>query len=187
MIKSQIRNGFTLVELVISISIFMIFIAIAGASYISLASANKQANDMQKLYREVRFVFDTFAQEIQNGKLDYSYFDEKAFDEIALSILSDQQTKRSIFKFDKKTRKLMVKKQERSEAGMTWSEAQWENLISEKFPLEDLSFSIFPLKNPYSKENAAFDEIQWQPSVTINLSADKFVFRTTYSLKTYGD
>lgn len=179
--------GFTLMELLISISIFMVFLALAAGSYVSLVKANRQANEMQKLYREVRFVFDTLAQEIRGGALDYSCIDNTRLDALCLenqnsdektvlSVLGKDGAARSIYKFDAAHKKLFVMKNANN----------WEELTSANFPLEELHFTISPLQNPYESANAALDAVQIQPAVTIYLTAAGFGFRTTYSSRAYG-
>ena len=44
------RAGFTLIEMVISISIFMIFTTIVASSFTTLMRANRTANETQKIY-----------------------------------------------------------------------------------------------------------------------------------------
>lgn len=187
-------KGFTLIEMLISITIFMLFLAILAGSYTSLVSANRSANDNQKLYREVRYVFDTLAQEIHSGEIDYSCIDEAHLDVLCLdnqgkdqktvlSILHNGRENRSLYKFA--DGKLFTLKQNLTPAGWT-SLSDWQVMASDALKLENLSFKIFPLQNPYESAYAAKDEIQWQPSVTILLKAGGTEFRTTYGSRMYG-
>jgi prepilin-type N-terminal cleavage/methylation domain-containing protein len=188
------KLGFTLVELLISISIFMVFLALAAGSYGSLVKANRAANDMQKIYREVRFIFDTMAAEIRNGNLDYACINETQLDPLCLenqfskvlSVLGKNNLNRSLFKFDESDKKLLALRQERAAADLPWSVNEWQPLASENFPLESLSFSFFPLKDPYESANAGNSDVQWQPLVTIRIKVAGFDFKTTYSSRTYG-
>lgn len=184
--KLKTQKGFTLVELLISISIFMIFFAIAAGSYGSLVKANRAANDMQKIYREVRFVFDTLAQEIRNGSLDYMCIDETKLDPLCLENQFGPEKKvlavlrkdggRVLFKFDE-TNKTMLSRSTGND---------WQALTTSATPIESLSFSFSPLKNPYESANAGNNDIQRQPSVTIRMKVAGFDFKTTYSSRNYG-
>lgn len=189
--------GFTLMEMLISISVFMLFIGLVASSYISLVKANNTANDMQKLYRETRNVFDTFAAEIRNGAIDYSCVNpdtnmdvyctenQNIGDKKVLGVLSKDGGKRSLFK--EKNGKILFQKQTRDPSGLSWVyTSDWQALTAEKSRVEKLKFFISPLKNPYSAENAEDDSLQIQPSVTILLKINGYVFRTTYSSRTYG-
>ncbi len=77
------HKGFTLIEMLIAISIFIIFIGLSGQSYIGLVSANRRANEAQKTYREVRHVFDIIADEARNSLLDFSCISPNAGTEYA--------------------------------------------------------------------------------------------------------
>lgn len=196
-IRKYENGGFTLVELLISISIFMIFLALAAGSYTSLVKANRTANDMQKIYREVRFIFDAIATEIHNGNLDYACIDKTKLDPLCLenqfgtegkvlSVLSKNNLSRSLFKFNEPDKKLLALHQERADRNLPWSVNEWQPLASENFPLESLSFSFFPLKDPYEASQAGDDNNQWQPAVGIRMKVAGFEFKTTYSSRTYG-
>lgn len=187
--------GFTLMEMLISISVFMLFIGLVASSYISLVKANNTANDMQKLYRETRNVFDTFAAEIRNGAIDYSCVNpdtdvycienQNAGDKKVLGVLNKDGGKRSLFK--EKNGKILFQEQTRDPSGLSWIyTADWQSLTSEKSKIEELKFFISPLKNPYDAANAEDDSLQIQPSVTILLKINGYIFRTTYSSRTYG-
>lgn len=191
------RAGFTLMEMLISISVFMLFIGLVASSYISLVKANNTANDMQKLYRETRNVFDTFAAEIRNGAIDYSCVNpdtdvycienqnSSAGELKVLGVLNKEDSGRSLFK--EKNGKILFQKQTRDPSGLSWVyTSDWQALTAEKSRVEELKFFISPLKNPYSAENAGDDSLQIQPSVTILLKINGYVFRTTYSSRTYG-
>lgn len=175
-------EGFTLVEMLISISVLMIFLALASGSYTSLVSANRRANSTQKLYHEVRNVFDTLASEVRGGSIDYSQNN-------ILSILHGADN-RSLFQYDKTKKRIVVIHQSHVKgiAGNIWAsqESDWQSLTSEEFPVDDFSFTVFPAKNPYQAEHAKDDSSQVQPSVTLSLAMNGYEFRTTYSSRTYG-
>lgn len=163
--STKFQNGFTLVEMLISISILMLFLGVIAGSYIALTSANKSANDTQKIYREIRNVFDVLAAEIRSGQIDYSCINE---------LCIENNGGRWVFKF--KNNQILVAKQF----------TDFQPITSENFKIDDFSFKIFPLKNPYDAVNAADDLVQYQPSVTIFLKTHGQEFRTTYSSRSYG-
>lgn len=191
------QSGFTLVELIISIAVFMIFIGIATSSYVQLVKANRTANETQKIYRETRFVLDAISREIKTGALDYSCIDQNKLDAQCLgnqgtetkrtvAVISPDSTVRTFFKFDTADKNVQIMRQNRLSAALPWSAGEWEQLSSDILEVEDLSFSFFPEKNPYESKNADTDALQWQPSVSIILKTNGYDFRTTYSSRVYG-
>ncbi len=162
----------------------MMFIGLAASAYTSLVSSNRKANNTQKLYSEVRFVFDSLANEIRSGPLDYSCVDPEFK---TLCILRDNGRTRSIFTFNSEDKKIYLQHQTALGELYAWSPGEIQPLTSDAFPLEDFSFSIFPLQNPYQSGNESFDNIQFQPSVTVSLRAGNYNFRTVYSSRNYGN
>ena len=191
------HSAFTLIEMLISISIFMIFIAILGGSYTSLVRANRTANEAQKTYREVRFVFDTLASEIRGGRLDYSCIDMSGLDVLCLDnqtagekkvlgILRNGGLSRTLFKFMDK--KILVLSQTRAALLAPWATTRdWQPLTTEELNIDTAYFTVFPLRDPYASSNALDNEVQWQPTVSIFISTGGHHFRTTYALRAYGN
>ncbi|MEK7524039.1 MAG: type II secretion system protein [Patescibacteria group bacterium] len=194
--NSQNSAAFTLIELVISISVFMLFLSIAAGAYTSLVSANRRANEMQNMYREVRFAFDSISQDIRGGVPDYSCIDTTRLDVECLenqnqnlkviAIMSKTALARTLYKFDATAKKLLALRQTRPAKDQTWTGSNWQPLTSETLPLEDVSFSAFPAKDPYASANFSLDAIQWQPTIGIKLTARGLHFQTTYTSRTYG-
>jgi len=177
------NSGFTLMEMLISITIFMMFLGIIASSYTSLTGANRRANETQKLYREIRFVFDTLAQEIRAGTIDYSCIDPS---EKTLCIVDGKGQKRAMINFNEAEKSITLANQVQAGVLSSWSTEQSQSLTSETFGLEDLEIKVYPLQDPYKSGNESINEIQVQPSVELILKARGYVFRTVYSSRVYG-
>lgn len=173
LIQKKSLHAFTLIEMLISISVFMLFLGIVAQAYMSLVTANRKANDMQKTYREVRFVFDTLAQEIRNGAIDYTCGDP--LQHTTLCISHPKTGEQFLYKFSDK--KLVVKR----DAG------GFQPVTSDNLKIDDLSFTLFPSQNPYAQAAAGNDAVQWQPEVGIELKTAGYDFKTTYSSRKYGN
>lgn len=69
------QKGFTLIELIVSIAIFIIFIVAVSAAYIDIARAQREANSVREVYSEIRYIFNLIAEEARLGAIDYSCYD----------------------------------------------------------------------------------------------------------------
>lgn len=188
--KFNHRHAFTLIEMLISITILMIFFGIVSRSYINVVSANKSAQETERVYQDVRNVFDSIGDRIHNGEIDFS-FCEIATCDYALSLIDKDGMARTVYKFDATKKQILVQKQKKSinENGtISWiaEDSSFESLTSDANPVDNFRFELFPQKNPYDSVNASVDEVQYQPSVTLDLTIKGFEFRTTYSSRTYG-
>jgi hypothetical protein len=173
-------------ELVISISVFMIFLTIAAGSYASLTSANRKANDMQKLYAETRRVFDAFSEEIKSGYIDFNcvsgtdpecLYNSGTEEKKVLRILHDNGRKRTIFKFDETNKKIMM---------ATQPGGSFTDFTGKTLPVDNLTFDFFPLVDPYDSALTTDDALPWQPTITITLQTGTQTLRTTYTSRNYG-
>lgn len=73
--KNILKKGFTLVELLIAMSIFMIFMVVVSNSYIDIIRAQKTANETRLIYTELREFVDIVNNEMREGEIDYFCYD----------------------------------------------------------------------------------------------------------------
>ncbi len=64
-------RGFTLIELIVSIGIFMMFLAVGLGALLSLIDANKQARAVSTVVNNVSFALESMAREIRLGTTYY--------------------------------------------------------------------------------------------------------------------
>lgn len=187
-IKKTTR-GFTLIEMMISITILMIFFGIVSRSYISVVASNKGAQEAQRVYADVRNILNTIGDDIRNGEIDYSFCRNSSCED-TLPIVEKAGSYRTIYKFDASAKQILSQKQMRSIVNeeTIWlpEDSSFLSLTSQANPVDNFRFSVFPNENPYEMKNASNDLIQFQPSVTIKLLIKGYEFRTTYSSRTYG-
>ncbi len=69
--KQQSCSGFTLVEMLISMAIFMTFTGILISSYSGIVRAQRDANLYREMYVQARQVMETLVQELRDGMVDY--------------------------------------------------------------------------------------------------------------------
>ncbi len=68
--------AFTLIELLISISIFMGFMIVASNAYIEIIRAQKTANETRLIYSEMRNFIDLLNNELREGTVDYFCYNQ---------------------------------------------------------------------------------------------------------------
>jgi len=69
-----LRKGFTLIELLISLVIFVIFMGVVASSFVSIVRAQKETNEIRKMYAEVRAFVDLVSEEARLGTIDYECY-----------------------------------------------------------------------------------------------------------------
>ena len=187
-------------ELLVSMMIFMIFLGIVGQAYISIVRAQRDANEVRKMYSDVRSVTSLMGEEIRLGSIDYDcyHLDVSALvqpfcpeTEIAgslnqnntensfLALVGEGGKEKIIFKLE--DGRVWVRKFGRTPEGSYAPAAGYSDgyqaLTSEKILIDHLSFAIFPDVNPYSNDADVYSDngTQFQPKVTIFMSTKKSV------------
>jgi type II secretory pathway pseudopilin PulG len=86
MIKSskKIEEGFTLVEMLVSIAVFMTVMVIAVGSFISILNANKKSQAMKTVVDNITFAVDSISRSIKVGN-NYKCDDNATKESIELS------------------------------------------------------------------------------------------------------
>lgn len=69
--KIKRQKGFTLVEMLVSMAIFMSFTGILISSYTGIIRAQRDANYYRDMYVQARQVMETMVQELRDGMVDY--------------------------------------------------------------------------------------------------------------------
>ncbi len=192
------KGGFTLIELLISILIFTIFLGIVSQSYLSIVRSQRQANEVRKMYSELRVFMDAFAEDVRLGAVDYNCYDpinnmsltgEPLCDAEALgqivsgksNVLSlvrkggGEKTSYKIVEDDLTGKKrLKMKKWYKDYLTNGWQVIpgyeDFRDVFSERIEVAHASFAIFPGVNPYSSFYYTDNAVQFQPKVTLFLN-----------------
>lgn len=86
------KKGFTLIELMISMVIFVIFLGVVSNSYVSIVRAQRQANEVRKIYSDLRNMIQTLNEEIRLGAIDYDCYPNSNFTTTSSDLAGTAQT-----------------------------------------------------------------------------------------------
>jgi prepilin-type N-terminal cleavage/methylation domain-containing protein len=70
------NSGFTLIEMIIALSIFVIVILVAADIFVVINNSQRRVATMQKLQDDVRYLFESMAQEIRLGRINYAFYQD---------------------------------------------------------------------------------------------------------------
>jgi|GEM_PF-7112901 len=68
------RRGFTLVELLIAMTVFAVFIGTLASSYLFLTRAQRDTNELRKVYSEGRFLMDEMISVVRGSEVAYGCY-----------------------------------------------------------------------------------------------------------------
>lgn len=162
--KIRQKDGFTLIEMLIAMSIFIIFTGIIINSYTSIIKSQRDANGYRVMYSEARHVFDTLVLEFRDGMLDYGHYKGGAL--FGNLIQNDGDAVYLISKDASSQRKIVY------DAGdLLLSEGPfWESpvvLNGSGVKLADFAVYVSPSIDPYDQRYVNYDKNQFHPKITI--------------------
>lgn len=168
------KDAFTLVEMVIAITVFTIFIGFVMASYLAFHRAQQEAGVQRSLIFEAQGVMEILSDAVKENKIDYeAYQSSKSWSGDVLGtavgryydfgfgsdVLSDGDLylvtadgEDLVFAWDENERALSM---------------NGVKMHSDAVTVKYLNFEIFPDVDPYDAENSTNDDVQFQPIVQV--------------------
>ncbi|MBU1445652.1 prepilin-type N-terminal cleavage/methylation domain-containing protein [Patescibacteria group bacterium] len=69
--KFKKQKGFTLIEVLVALTIFTIFITVISSTYIDIARSQRDTNLIKEIYSETRYLFGIITDEAKSKTIDY--------------------------------------------------------------------------------------------------------------------
>ena len=148
----ELKKGFTLIELLVSIAIFVIFLGVVSVAYIGIVRSQRQANEVRKMYSDVRTFVESLSEDMRLGTVDYDCYkggtdgsefltnpcpfstiidpqSSTAAPSPYLAIVNKAHTRKGGYWFDKDLGKLNVKRYQRGGASDEVDISQWGDAL----------------------------------------------------------
>lgn len=205
-------QGFTLIELIVSLLVFTFFIGAIATTYLYLNRSLRQASEIRKVYAQARLVLDQVTQDMRLYTLDFECFEGTSgtteFGECTgislngtgqtstLPLISADGLTRTVYRFDQDRFERLVLLREsvdsvwRPEVGYA---SGFQPFEMDRVQLTHVYFMVSPLASPYTNLDDAY---QFQPSVNVVvharnessllLDSSSMILQTTVSSRLYG-
>lgn len=193
------QKGFTLIEVLVALTIFMIFIVSITRSYLDIAQSQRESNAVREIYSEMRYIYSLISEEARSKTIDYgcpassdtqgdSFVSQSsACSDLMnverqnyLALISGDGTQRTVFKIedDLTTGEKAFFIAKENFTGVTWEPAEghrqntFVQLELNYVKINGFEFGIAPLADPFASANVACGPVQFQPSVSIYSSIE---------------
>lgn len=161
---SASSSAFTLLEMIIAITVFTIFIGFAISTYLTFHRADQEALTMRSVMLETQAAMDNLAQAAKENAIDYDYYgSESSLLNLSTLALVDSSGIAYIYEWNNEEEILTL-----SITDLDGNSSEPVLLHSESTRIKYVSFRIFPNASPY--EIAAEEENQFQPNVRIQIT-----------------
>jgi prepilin-type N-terminal cleavage/methylation domain-containing protein len=207
------RNGFTLLEMVIALGIFMLFMGAVLNSFISLTVAQQKANLSREGIAEAKEILNQISIEGREKRIDYfcnqglaNTNPESNQTSFSLNCQIDANTKLVLVSNDGLERLLISSTpiddnfkqissitETRANTLSPWSTNQTTNLHSQRLKVRDFVVNIIPTTDPYLLDSPNLQQpivqlilIADRNSQKPNLAAEPIVIQTSLSSRAYN-
>lgn len=191
--NKKLKSGFTLLELVIALGIFMIFIGAIMNSFISLTSTQQKANLSREAASEAKDLLNYISVEAREKRIDYScktannstyerdeYYALNCSDvnlETDIVFITNDGLERIIVSSSKDNTSefitITTKKQTRNNLISNWETVSDTPLHSERLKILSSQFNITPTQDPYNFSIEQDITNLQQPKVEIILNIER--------------
>jgi type II secretory pathway pseudopilin PulG len=171
------NSAFTLVEMLMAITIFMIFMGFAMGSYLRFQALQREAALTRTVILELESAMSVMVDAVKQNVVDYdsySFFNpvslgsSKVLEGNRLALLDPNSGEQTVFFWDKDAG-LLTEQRFTSDGSPKAGFIEALPLHSDLVDASLVSFEIFPTKNPYDSEFVFDDELQFQPHVSIDI------------------
>lgn len=195
---SRNQCAFTLVELIVSMLLFTIFIGVVTSTYLSVSRSLRQSAEIRQVYGQARFVMDRFTQDVRLNTIDYACFEDLSDNGVydyqtdsnlecvnanlssegetsVLALISSDGSHRTVYAFDE-TEGLSVLELDWDETFGAWVASSGYAEGAQVFQFEgaelaSVQFVVKPLSSPYDSDHYIDAATQYQPSVHVMILA----------------
>ena len=145
-IKKTITNhGFTLLEMVIALGIFIVLFSLTLGIYSYALKAEQRTIQASKLQKEAQLIMEILAKQIRRSKVDYVYYGGSiAPAGVSNLALLDNKGNQTVFRFNSGNNSLDVCTQDCEVAGI------FTAIPSQDVSVDSLTFFISPATNPFT-------------------------------------
>ena len=154
-LKNHYTSGFTLIEMLVAISLFAAVVAISAGAYLAIMKAQLKSINMKKVQEDSRYASETIGREFRMGEVDYSYYGEEVPSPTSTLVLINSRGTEIKFR--------LVSERLEKKVG----DGSFIPLTQENIKVTDLKFYISPLTDPFVEGGPNI-----QPRVTICLTAE---------------
>ncbi len=194
--RSSSKQGFTLIEILVSLSIFMILMGVLMSSFFQLYRSQRDANETRKVVADLRTLVNFVQDEMRTKTIDFCGYETGdlctlSFDkpQSKLVLVNKNQTERTTVTFvsekvnDQEQGKIVFQRA-KQDPGKIWLPLGEQVLSLPHAQLHTVSFSLAPMGD--TNKNLQSSAYQMQPSVTLHVMfGNNYYLQTTFSSRVY--
>lgn len=193
----QYSAGYTIIELLVTVSIFALAFTAIAAIFLGFTTAQSKASQEQRLLNEGNFIFESVVREIRMNAVDYDCprYNGIASDStyICLKSFGGNEIHFRVLPAGSGYYQLEVCKKPDLSSCDDQASADWRLLTPGFIRIRSFSFYVYPLQNPLSIGSPTFDTV-YHPLILIRAEMEtgsgakvkSYGFQSTVSSRAYA-
>ncbi len=172
-------KGFTLLEMTVSMGVFIILFTLTLSIYSATLKAERRTVQLSKLQKEAQLIMEIMAKKIRTGKVDYAFYTpsgqvDSVNGESILALL-DEYNNQTVFRYYNNSLEVCT---EDCGTRTLPNEANFNVVPASDVKLNNLLFYIVPNSNPFTSANSNPDF----PKVTVVANLENILAGETRNL-----
>lgn len=157
-INHQSQTGFTLLEMTVALSVFLILFTLTLGVYSNTLKAERNAVQISKLQKEAQLVMELIAKKIRTNKVNYDFYEYangqvrplEADGETLLALMDETNTYPTIFRFNSTDNSIEVCTANCGTDDLHLSTNNFVAIPAADVIINSLTFYINPDENPFN-------------------------------------
>ena len=158
---NKLKNnfGFTLIEMLIAVSIFSLVLVAATNIYLIVNNSQRKVVTLQKIQEDVRFLFEAMAQDIRLSSINYDFYIDnninvhplRGGNDNSILALIDQDGTDIFYRLGGTGSEIQYCEVTETNTCSLSNADDWENITPDQVAINYLKFTIVPTADPYQE------------------------------------
>ncbi|MFH1207284.1 MAG: prepilin-type N-terminal cleavage/methylation domain-containing protein [Patescibacteria group bacterium] len=154
------KKGFTLIEMIIALSIFVLILLIATNVFVIINRSQRKVAAAQKIQDDVRYMMEVMAQDIRLGRINYDFYSDISngvdlhpsadTQPVRILALINQANQDIFYRWDSANQRMQYCKEVTLNECDLDTGGGWNDLTPNGVSIEDLRFVITPTADPFT-------------------------------------
>jgi len=191
-------KGFTLIEMMTALAIFVVIMLIATNIYVVINNSQRRVVTMQKVMDDTRYLTEAIAQDIRLGRINYDFYSNatnnsvsaidlhpEAVATVKVLAVVNQLNETVFYNFldDDSNRVQYCKQEQATDCDLTEIASGWQDVTPEDVEITDMQFIISPSADPFTEVAGLpcpSGDVDCQTDSYISYRCDTNIFQCAY-------
>jgi prepilin-type N-terminal cleavage/methylation domain-containing protein len=153
------KKGFTLIETIVTLSIFVLVLLIATDVYVMVNRSQRKVAATQKIQDDVRYLMEVMAQDIRLSQINYDFYETKQIDlhplattqPVTVLALINQTSQNIFYRWVAASQRVQYCRELTAGLCDLTTGSGWNDLTPNGVSIAEMRFVVTPTANPFTE------------------------------------